>query len=243
MASVLLKIDHREGKLKELFGASGPCTIPMQLEYENLEYGDFQLVYNNEVKFIFERKTIDDLLASIKDGRYNNQKARLFEVYAPSQIYYIIEGTVKMDDSKTQDKIVLSSLINTALRDKIGIFQTKSLNDTFQLLCGIYMRFKEHPEKYLGSAQKSEAVVVMSSNKSTSTHVFKAILCQIPGVSDKTADGLMERWKCMKLMIDELCPLTSEKQEELLGAIKINGRKISKKVVEGICQYIFGKSA
>ena len=41
---------------------------------KNMDIGDFCITYNNELVCIFERKTIEDLAASIKDGRYREQK-------------------------------------------------------------------------------------------------------------------------------------------------------------------------
>jgi len=66
------KLDHREGKLKEMFEEQKIC-----LEYENLECGDFQILNEEgEIMFIFERKSIDDLLASIKDADTKIKKSR-----------------------------------------------------------------------------------------------------------------------------------------------------------------------
>ena len=67
-----LILDHREGKLKELF----QNNLDIKLDYQNLDYGDF-CIFNNENPFIIiERKTLDDLSSSIIDGRYKEQKQK-----------------------------------------------------------------------------------------------------------------------------------------------------------------------
>ena len=71
-----LLIDNRETKIKEHFKNKDYVTI------ENLELGDIIFKYNNEIVLIIERKTLSDLAASIKDGRYNEQKKRLLSNYA-----------------------------------------------------------------------------------------------------------------------------------------------------------------
>jgi len=46
------------------------------MEVKNLDIGDI-IIYNGSYKLIIERKTINDLVSSIKDGRYREQKMRL----------------------------------------------------------------------------------------------------------------------------------------------------------------------
>ena len=95
-----LILDHREGKLKELFQNQLDINKDIKIEYKNLEYGDF-CIFNNEDPFIIiERKTLDDLSSSIIDGRYKEQKQKMLSLVDRKKIYYIIEGTIKYTDSK-----------------------------------------------------------------------------------------------------------------------------------------------
>ena len=233
---MLLKIDHREGKLKELFDASKD----IQFVYENLEFGDFQLVLDGDIKCILERKSIDDLLASIKDGRYKNQKARVLATFAPSQIFYIIEGKRPVYSSQqTKDKIVHSSIINTCLRDKIGIFTTNNVEDTFALLCGIYKRFKEDPLKYTVPQKVEEETVVITSASSSTEQVWKAMLCQIPGISEKSAQVIVDKWPTFQSMYTELSGMDNSSKITVLDGLKHNQRRLGKRTVDGILKQFF----
>ena len=62
------------------------------IETANLTIGDFQIFKTNSPvpDIIIERKSINDLLASIKDGRYNEQSFRLdkYDLHNHN-IYYI----------------------------------------------------------------------------------------------------------------------------------------------------------
>ena len=235
--SVQFKADHREGKLKELFNAHP--VLKDVVVWENLEYGDFQLIYNDTISFIFERKATDDLLASIKDGRYNNQKAKLFEVFKPSQIFYIIEGkmTYKQPDKQTTtEKILNSSVINMTLRDKICCFQTANITETFDLLFGVYQRFAADPAKYLAEATTHEKDFV----KETTGSVWKAILCQIPGINSKASETIMKKWDTFRAMYAELDPLTPIQREKVLNELKSDGgRRLGKRVTEGMIGAFF----
>jgi len=233
----ILKVDQREGKCKEFFDEQKiECTL------EVLEHGDFQIC-NAEgiVQFLFERKTVEDLLASIKDGRYKNQKARCLGIYKNTQIYYIIEGTVSYKPSSiASQKVVQGAVINTLLRDKIGVFITKSVEETCQLLISIFTRYKTEPEKYgIYAANVEQVEVVQSSSDASPQKVFKSMLCQIPYINEKSAIELISRFGSFKAMLAELGDKSEEERLETLNAIKVNGRKMSKRIAESICRNLF----
>ena len=234
----LLKVDHREGKLKELFDSE--CKLAY--EYENLEYGDFQILVDNQIKLIFERKTLADLMASIKDGRYKNQKAKLVSAgFSVSQIYYIIEGKLGFSPSSNSKEttILQSALINTTIRDKIACFQTGSLRETFDLVISIYQRVKDDPAKYFESGAGIESQsVVLTSSKDSDDKVFKAILCQIPGLSDKSAGAILAKWNTLPSMLAELNGMSENERVLTLSDIKMNGRKLGKRTVDGVLKHL-----
>ena len=78
-------IDNRETKIIEYFKKNPSDCI----EYSQLDLGDFMFKYNGVVILIIERKTIEDMASSIKDGRYREQKSRLVSNYSKNQILYI----------------------------------------------------------------------------------------------------------------------------------------------------------
>jgi len=67
--SIRVKIDHRECKLKELINID---RITCPVDYENLEHGDIIVYYADIPIYVFERKTIPDLTASIYDAGANS---------------------------------------------------------------------------------------------------------------------------------------------------------------------------
>lgn len=247
--SVTLKVDHREGKWKECFAASGASGTDgasgveekSNVVYENLEFGDFQVLVDDQVKLMIERKSIDDLLASIKDGRYKNQKARVLTQFASNQVYYIIEGKRSAYNSNSvnvKDKIVQSAIINTMLRDKIAVFFTASVQETYQLIMCIYKRVVEDPVNYFVSSA-TEQTVVLSSAKDEPSKVWHCMLCQIPGISDKTATAIVTKWPSFQSMHQELSSVTADQRESVLGELKQNNRKLGKRTVDGILKQFF----
>ena len=84
-------IDVREKKIKEYFtGKSKFDDIVIQ----QLDLGDIIFMSGEEVMIIIERKTIQDLRSSIKDGRHREQKIRLLSNFPKHKIYYLIEGDI-----------------------------------------------------------------------------------------------------------------------------------------------------
>lgn len=248
---VTIKIDHREGKIKELLGYQQLSMFP---EYENLEVGDVQIIVRDKDEsyyYIFERKTLPDLVASITDGRYKNQKANLMQFPEPKNIYYIIEGDV--DYLKCEQKIK-GMIINTIIRDNISIFNTKSTKETVYLIYDIYNRIVKDPTKYLHltapSANNNTVTTLKSINTNikgnpSETDVFRAMLCQIPTVSIKTAQAITDRYKTYKELYNCLYNLEyDEKLNMLKGLItcdnKGKSRRLSGTSIINILKYLLG---
>ena len=119
--SVSIIIDNRESKIysgiieRDLDKYSNLITI----EKQQLEIGDIHIKYMDLI-FIYERKTIKDLLSSIKDGRYKEQKARLlsFKDSHSSNINYIIEGdSITATKNSSNQKVLTSVYLNSIYRD------------------------------------------------------------------------------------------------------------------------------
>ena len=253
MTSTLLKLDLRENKLKALFEAQSSTLeneekTPYNIIYEQLLHGDIQILIDGEISFVFERKTIDDLIASIKDGRYKNQKANLIESgFTTTQIYYIIEGNVKWSTNPKHsiDKTLFGAVINTCIRDKIGIFTTKNLEETFNLINLIFQRVQSEPKKYISSHEITKQIVTLSSNqKCTKEKCFLFQLCQIPEISEKTAEAIALKYKSMKDMITSLSSKSDQERLSEFCEIKTvdskgKARKISSKAVTSLNEYLF----
>jgi crossover junction endonuclease MUS81 len=228
-----LILDHREGKLKELF----QNNLDIKLEYKNLDYGDF-CIFNNEDPFIIiERKTLDDLSSSIIDGRYKEQKQKMLSLVNRSNIYYIIEGSIKYTDSK---KNIIGSVINTMIRDDIKIFFTKDITDTYHLLLNIISRITKEPEKYLNVEPAEIPVKKQSNSNSNPNPTYKNMLCQIPGISNKAADAIIAVYPTFNLLYSTLEKLEDSEKLKLLKEIKQDSnRKISSSALNNILVNLF----
>lgn len=249
---MIVKIDNRENKLKE-----GLYTIldneGIASTFENLPCGDFIIEIDNTPFVVFERKTLADLLASIKDGRLKDQKEKLKIQHPQSKIVFIIEGNLSFGKSmfpfnESEQKSIITSIINTQLRNGIQLMQTRSLEETCALICEVAKRIQKDPLKYIceNSTTDTEGKHGYIPNSSlckktgSKKDLFYAQMSQIPSVSGKTAEALVKRFNDMPSFYQELSALDEGEKLKILKNILINdNRRISKVAVENIIQFMF----
>ena len=113
-------IDDREHDLIARLKAES-----VKFTVERLPLGDIKIEKNGHMALI-ERKRTDDFAASISDGRWREQKARLSA--SGAIVIYMIEGSL-YGQSKPPETLS-SAIWNTMLRDKMWVIQTRGLEDT-----------------------------------------------------------------------------------------------------------------
>jgi ERCC4-type nuclease len=142
----MIIIDNREHKLIELIKNTSSFTIPYEIK--KLDIGDIIISSSKhpDKSLIIERKCMTDMISSIKDGRYKEQKIRLQAERSNSNtiICYLLEGLVN-DLRKPNDKTLLyGSIISSIFRDTIPIIRTTSLQETLDILIRLYERMNKN---------------------------------------------------------------------------------------------------
>jgi ERCC4-type nuclease len=131
-------IDNREHSLYEkcetiLTNDRGYATIEKQV----LPIGDI-LIKTDEGKdvMIIERKTLADLLASIKDGRYEEQSHRLkYASGFPSHnVLYIIEGMFSTLRTIMEKKLIISTMASLNYFKGFSVIRTSGIQETAEIL-------------------------------------------------------------------------------------------------------------
>lgn len=115
-------IDDREHALRRLL----PSWPVAHLSVADIHIG----------KLLIERKAVADLEASILDGRYREQRARLLSEAASNQAHpiYIIEGDLERGHhARLQKSALQKHLTRLTLRYKIAVFRTASIRETAEL--------------------------------------------------------------------------------------------------------------
>lgn len=252
---ITFRIDAREHKLKNILMQSidcEECLAFVVVECDNLFCGDFIVEIDNKPILIIERKTLADLVASIRDGRYRCQKCKLFEHYKDIPIVYIIEGVFDFNPKtplmiEGMDKYsVLSSIINTQIRDKIHVVNTKNIEDTFDFLIALLIRICKSPQKYIDKtcafAPRKEDLIAKAKVNSKQDLFFHQ-LTQVPGISSKTAQAFVNKYNNMMYFYQSFEGISDEEKLKILKNITIEDnnkkRRINTKVAENIVKYMF----
>ena len=130
-------IDERETaiyeKCQQLIASQCPPFSTIKIEKQVLPIGDvlFKTDDDQQIISIIERKTIADLLASIKDGRYAEQSYRLVNQKECSihNIVYLIEGNINAV-SYNEKRLVLSSMTSLGFFKGFSTMRTTSVAET-----------------------------------------------------------------------------------------------------------------
>ena len=259
--SILLRIDCREREfitqLTEMI-AIQPKYQSIQFVVEQLSIGDI-ILSNSETKedlVVIERKTITDLMSSVKDGRYNEQSFRLSEIPTSNHnIFYLIEGSTSNEKifQKMDKSTFYSCLFSLNYYKGFSIMQSSCISQSVFIICNMVLKLQKglHEKKQPfsnGSVQneneEKEYIHVRKMTKkehTTTNNIDEIMLAQIPGVSATMAVTIMQKFgsiqniiqtfhsenKNMKMFDDIYCVTSNDKK-----------RKLSKTAIQKIYQYL-----
>ena len=106
-----------------------------KIKIQPLHIGDIIVEDDSgKIILIFERKTLNDLASSIKDGRYNEQSFRLDkEPLHNHHIIYIIEGDIERYNEKRthiSKKTLISTMFSLLYYKGFSVYRTKTIFET-----------------------------------------------------------------------------------------------------------------
>lgn len=256
-------IDEREASLYELcLNHENLNKELIVLEKRVLQLGDILFTSDDETTtfLCIERKTLLDLLASIKDGRYSEQSYRLSNCFPnPHNVVYLLEGMLSTVKDR---KLVISCIASLNYFKGFSVHRTVSLAETaMYILCmadkiarggrtygfGVASAPKPPPlntpglnntsvEKPLESTDYCDVVKVSKKANITKENIGQMFLMQIPGISSAISIEIMKPFANFLEFVDRI-----RSEPEYLSQIKVNGRKIGSNVIKGINEFILNK--
>jgi len=147
-----LVLDNREHLLYDKIQAI-LFTTPnsnIQLTFEPIPLGDIIIkTPDDKIVLIIERKSIHDLLSSIKDGRYDEQSYRLSHSNecCPHNILYLIEGMFSILRSQQEKKMCLSAIISLNHFKGFSVFRTTNMQETAEMVLAFCDKLRREYEK------------------------------------------------------------------------------------------------
>jgi ERCC4-type nuclease len=133
---MLIKIDFRESDLHAeciQVITMGKYTTPIKIVSENIPLGDIIICSDDgKEQVIIERKTLNDLAASIRDGRYKEQSFRLNQCNIHNHnIYYLIEGDLKYyKNSRIDKRSIISSFVSISHLKGFSLHKTNDIRES-----------------------------------------------------------------------------------------------------------------
>ena len=226
----------------------------IQLTKQVLALGDFILTKDNDEHVaIIERKTLQDLLASIKDGRYEEQSYRLANTIRDIPIFYLIEGNISSLRTEQEKKLVYSAMTSLHFFKGFQTLRTHSSTESAELMVSMADKIERNlqkgvPLKHIATnaspdgqttevANYCTVVKKVKKENITPENIGEIILSQIPGISSVTAVVIMKQFTSISNLIDEL-----KKNPNRLDNIQYetNGklRKINRTSIQSIITYL-----
>jgi DNA excision repair protein ERCC-4 len=169
-------VDEREKKsgIPDLLKGIG-----INLEIKTLPVGDYIVAPETVV----ERKTISDLISSIFDGRLFDQCNRLKEHYQFPIL--LIEGDIEEIEKLTENPFVFYGAISSIAIDfKIPVIPTPNASHTSKLLISMCSRKDTVNGPFIKKIRKSSNLQKQQL----------LMLCSLPGVGEKTAVRMLEKF-------------------------------------------------
>lgn len=204
--------------------------------------------------YIVERKRLDDLVSSIKDGRFSEQKFRLSKSGVKNKIYIIEEFSGDFSNYETH---IATAIASTQVVNKCHIKKTQRMDETIRYLLDLTNLLKQKYEsrplylipskhitrinylpllEHLGKINPSidyhitySAFASMSSKSKTLTlrDVYVRMLMCTRGLTAEKAMQIQRKWETPKSFIDAYKSIDMEAGGEEQGK-KRKGELVSK---------------
>jgi ERCC4-type nuclease len=269
-----IRVDNREQDLlkhiRELI-VNIPLFKDLEVQVENLPLGDIIISNNVEDKLIIERKSINDLAASIKDGRYEEQSYRLNGLNHPNHnIIYLIEGDVnrvnRFKDNKMEKLTLYSSIFSLNYYKGFSVIRSFSIDESAIFICNTANKLRkgetENKQPYYQnnsnilkpisleenvleqeSSEKDYVSVVKKIKKDNITpdNIGEIMLCQIPGISSVTSLAIMSKFGTFSNLMSQI-----QENENCLKDISYTNsknqvRKVNKTCLVNIIKFLVNK--
>jgi ERCC4-type nuclease len=257
---MLIKIDYREIKLIQILNGiiNDVDKEKIKISSENLPLGDIILCDNaGQERAIIERKSLADLAASIRDGRYKEQSFRLNQCELHNhQIYYLIEGDLRYYrpfKGSPDKKALLSAMTSISYFKGFSLFRTATLEETAEWILHFVLKLEKEGSSALPFYLNTDNTIAAATytdvaNKRikkdniTPENIGEIMLAQIPNVSCSSAAAIMRHFSTLPALLSNL-----QNDPACLNAITTTNKtgqvkKLSKPCITAIYDFLVKKT-
>ena len=229
-------IDTREEDLWEALAGWREPFEGWQVQRVALDIGDI-VFRRGEDLVILERKTVEDLAASQKDGRYREQRARLLAKKGTGvAIGYVLEAPVWSSSLSRswggfKEVHLQTAVVRLQMRYGLAVYMAADLRETVMWIRRIAGALVADPTVFKTgiaetptavAAAYTEALHVKKAANMSSDRVLATLLRTVPGVGTTAADAIVAHVGAKGF------PGFYEMTEEDLANLSLGKRKLGK---------------
>jgi ERCC4-type nuclease len=264
---MLIKVDYREKDILHKITTilSSRTLENITVQSENLPLGDIIICSDDgNEKLILERKTLQDLASSIRDGRYKEQSFRLNECNVHNHnIMYLIEGNLQnykpflFGKAPIDKYALLSSFVSICYYKGFSLYKSNTIDESAEFIIQLAYKIEKEggPSYYTDQSTTDQATTDQATadhnysstlkrtkkNNITTSNIGEIMLSQIPNVSSLVATIIMEKYKTIKNLIEAL-----DADKTVLNNMKTvnkagQSKKINKTSIENIYNYLIAE--
>ena len=243
-------LDERETQLIQRFSEIIGTNQHVEMERQMLPLGDVLIRHGDRELFLIERKTLTDLIASIKDGRYEEQSYRFCHSVPIERhhIIYILEGPMSSLKTEQEKKMVYSSIVKLHAFKGFTVIRTTGVLDTCDYiftLCDKTFRELQRSNSLWSTQNTSieptkdycSVIKKVKKENITKENIDEILLCQIPSVNNVSAKAVLENFGSVFGLMSQI-----RKDPQCLNSIVIESkgkkRKLAKNVIQNIVHYL-----
>lgn len=251
---MLLKVDMRESLLIPTLQKEIGVMCDTTMEVCSMPLGD-AAIYSDDGKelVLFERKSLADLAASIKDGRYSEQSFRLSGIETPNHnIVYIVEGTFDQYKHKTYNvhpATLLSAIVSLNYYKGFSVLRTCNSIETCELIVRYIEKINKSKGKNPFYSRNTSSVTLeapsytsvvkrVKKDNVTVKNIVSLMLCQIPNVSTTSADAIAARYTTLEQLVSACKAGRHMFDEVRIGKSK---RRLSGQCIHNLMRFVLGQ--
>ena len=180
-----LTIDSRERGLIQCLAAK---RAPHQVA--SLAVGDVRCEYEGSgTSWIMERKRADDYAASIQDGRWQEQRSRLFS--SGLRVFFVIEGDLRWLDRMCA--AMMGGIVNESLKG-VCVFRTWDVEETACLVLQLEKKLQKRPAPCVVTSGLRPPKTKRQRAAEADTVFARQLMC-VPTVSERIATTLVRHFQ------------------------------------------------
>lgn len=233
----ILHIDCKEPEGKTFCEEIASYNISAKVD--NLSVADYWFCKDGKIWGAIERKNILDLVASTRDGRYDDQTSRMLKSTIPHMFFLVIGSIEQLDGSDQQT--VNSAILHLQMHRQLRVHYIPHKGHIKPFFIKLFNYLCQDPNLERITAPLYETIQTTCKKRKLETQelVYAAQLMVFPGMSEAKAKSIIQFYKDIPTLVKAYQSLPDQKMKlDMLKGLPCEGKKIGSVLSEKIYRHI-----